>query len=707
MLAIYKRELKSYFSSMIGYVFLAVSLFLIGIFFFACNLYMGYPYYSYTIQLCTLVLLVSVPILTMRLIAGERKDNTDKLLLSSPISVTSIVVGKFLAAYTVFLIPCAVSSIYPLILRRFGTVPIGEAYVALFGYILYGAACIAIGVYFSSTVKRPVVAAIISFFALLLGYMMASIIGIFTASEGTLSNILSIYDLSTPLNYMTNGVMDLVSIFYYVSLTVLFIFLTVQSIQKKRHTVTAKNFVKCPFNVIGIFVAIVAFIAANVLVKKIPDRYTNIDCSYNKVFSITKETKDYIATINEDIKIYVLNSKTGYDEYMTKVLEKYDNESEHISVEYIDQYLYPRFYLDYTTTAPEAGSLIVVGSKLSKIVGYSSFYEYDYTNYSYTGVGEISGFAGESQINSALQYVTSGSLIKVYVLTGHGEAELDENYDMVFESAESEQEIVNLDNIDIIPGNVAGVIINGATKDLSDEDVNKLYTYLDNGGKVVITLARTDNDTPNIDGLLDYMDIAYSDGMIVENDPNYYYDNARFLLPEVGSNRYTNGLPEYPLVVDAVELLINEDNEDVSYDSFMVTTEDAFMKVNYTESDLFDESEGDFMSKFTIGVEAKRQVTDENGIVTNPTMLVFASSQIFDTELDVMVNGANIFMFYNIISSFVGETSLAPVDSKILTMPYLTIAETDRNVIVVITMLIIPVCILAYGIYICMKRKRY
>lgn len=706
MLAIYKREIKAYFTTMIGYVFVAVSLFLIGLGFFAYNLYQERPYFSYTIQGCTLVLLVTIPFLTMNLLVREKKAKTEQMLLSSSASVASIAVGKFLAAFSVFLIPCVISCVYPLILNRFGTVPIAEAYVAILGFVFYGAACIAIGMFFSSIVKYQVLAAILSFIVLFLGYIMASIISLFTATEGIISNILGVYDLSTPLNYMTNGVIDFVAIFYYVSMTALFIFLTVQSIQKRRCTVTAKNFFKCEFNIIGIIVAIAIFVTANIFAKKIPDKYSTVDCSYSGLFSISAETKDYIEGLEEDVTIYVLNSREGYDEYVRKLLDKYEEESEHIKVEYIDQYLYPRFYLQYTDTAPEAGSLIIIGSKNTKIVGYSYLYEYDYSNYYQTGSVEISGFVGENQINNAIDYVTNGNLAKVYVVTGHGETEFEIAYYDAITVSGAEYKNVKLDDVDGISGKISGIIINGATKDISESDLAKLTDYLDNGGKILITLAHTEEDTPNLDELLDYMEINVVTGMVIENDPNYYYQECVYLIPDMLTNKYTEDLPEYPLLTEAVGMMVNDYSEYVSYDSFLYTTEDAFLKVNYKESTIFNEHEGDYEGRFVVGVDASRQVTDEKGIVTNPEMIAIASSNVFSTAMDAMVNNTNILLFANIVGTFVEESSVTNVSAKALSLQFLEVGRTDRNVIVIITMLLIPLGVIACGIYTCMKRKK-
>ena len=145
MLAIYKRELKSYFHSMTGCVFIAFLVMFTGIYFMAYNLNAGYPYFSYTLSGSLIVFLVGIPLLTMRSFSEERKTKTDQLLLTAPVSLWKIVVGKYLAMVTVFGLALLVTCFYPLILSRFGTVSLSMAYTAILGYFLYGAACIAIG----------------------------------------------------------------------------------------------------------------------------------------------------------------------------------------------------------------------------------------------------------------------------------------------------------------------------------------------------------------------------------------------------------------------------------------------------------------------------------------------------------------------------------------------------------------------------------
>ena len=136
MTAIYKRELSCYFNSMIGYVFVAVLIFFTGIYFMAYNLYNGLPQFSYTLYSLMSILLITIPILTMKSMAEERHSRTDQLLLTSPVTLTGVVLGKYFAMVTVFLIPVALMAFCPLIIAMNGEARLLSDYAALFAFFL-------------------------------------------------------------------------------------------------------------------------------------------------------------------------------------------------------------------------------------------------------------------------------------------------------------------------------------------------------------------------------------------------------------------------------------------------------------------------------------------------------------------------------------------------------------------------------------------
>ena len=183
MTAIFKREFKSCFTGMIGWVIAAVSLFFLGLYFTNRNLLYASSDFASVLYTMTMILLFLLPAISMRSFAEERKNKTDQLLLTSPVSIPAIVTGKFLAELAVFALPLAVAVVMPLLLQAFGTVSLVAAYSALLGYLLLGGACLAVGTWISALTENQILAYLATFGALLVAYLMNGIQTMFTTGN--------------------------------------------------------------------------------------------------------------------------------------------------------------------------------------------------------------------------------------------------------------------------------------------------------------------------------------------------------------------------------------------------------------------------------------------------------------------------------------------------------------------------------------------
>lgn len=286
MSAVFEHELKSCFHSMTAYVFGAFLLLFIGIGSMLYNLQAAISNFEYVLSFSTLIFVVLIPILTMRVISEEKKQKTDQLLYSLPVSTTQVVIGKYLALLVVFLVPLAIISIYPLIFSLYGDVYLAASYGSLFAYFVLGAALIAIGMFISSLTENQGLAAGIGIAVILLNYYSVSLaeyvsstslgtvialaviaillailvkhltgsedlgygvaivlflaIGITewfneSALEGLLPRVMEELSLFERFNVFVNGMFDLTALFYYLSVIVFFLFLTVQSMEKRRY----------------------------------------------------------------------------------------------------------------------------------------------------------------------------------------------------------------------------------------------------------------------------------------------------------------------------------------------------------------------------------------------------------------------------------------------------------------------------------------
>ncbi|MFQ6924682.1 MAG: ABC transporter [Mediterraneibacter gnavus] len=286
MLAIYKRELKSYFHSMTVCVFIAFLVMFTGIYFMAYNLNAGYPYFSYTLSGSLIVFLVGIPLLTMRSFSEERKTKTDQLLLTAPVSLTKVVLGKYFAMVTVLAVPNVIFCLFPLLIKLQGTAYLLVDYSSIAVFFLLGCVYLAIGMFMSSLTESQIIAFISTFGILLLLYLWNGILSFLPSSafSGMIGILLiltlivvyiyhmtknwmlaagieavgiaaalivyfvksSLYEnLLTKLlgrlaladvfmNISSSNIVDVSGLLLYVSILIIFVFLTIQTIQKRR-----------------------------------------------------------------------------------------------------------------------------------------------------------------------------------------------------------------------------------------------------------------------------------------------------------------------------------------------------------------------------------------------------------------------------------------------------------------------------------------
>ena len=285
MTAIFKREARSYFTSLIGYVVIGVMIALLGLYYSADCLIYATSDFSTVMYSTVIVLLFLLPALTMRSFADERRNKTDQLLLTSPVSISAIVMGKYFAQLAVFVVPVAVACVMPLILTAFGTVSLTSAYATILAYFLLGAACIAIGTFISVLTENQIIAYIATVGVLLVCYLMNGIKSLFTSGNtlafivfcvvlavaavltglacknvtvgsavfcggavvlillfklrptwllNGFNSVLDALALFDPFVDFVGGVFSISGIVYYLSVIVLFLFLTCQALERRR-----------------------------------------------------------------------------------------------------------------------------------------------------------------------------------------------------------------------------------------------------------------------------------------------------------------------------------------------------------------------------------------------------------------------------------------------------------------------------------------
>lgn len=747
MLAIYKREFKSYFNSMIGYVYIAFIVFIIGIYFSYYNLQNGYPYFGEVLGSILFIILITIPILTMKSLSEERKTKTDQILFTSPVSISRIILGKYLAIISVFGIPLLISCLCPLIIAQFGQAYFLIDYSCIIAFFLLGCAYISIGLFVSSLTESQILSAIGTFGILLILHLIsaitsfipstsfASLIGFFiiillvsvimfvltknglVASVITLGGIVVltlIYFITQNLfsnmvpklldklslsNYFDNFIyntFDINAIIYFLSVGFVFVFLTIQSIQKKRGSYST-----------GLIVIIIAItIVINVLVNQLPSSITMIDISEEKYFSTGEQTKTIVDNIDQEIHIYRVVSAGEEDTITTKLLQDYSEMSDLIIVSTIDPELNPTFIQQYNITELESNSLIVESDLRYKVINASDIYEYTYdSTYSYTGTYSSSNYDGEGEITSAIDYVVAKDIPKFYTLYGHGEQELSSTITDAINKENFEINELSLLEEGDIPEDCKVLAIIAPTYDLSNEEMQKIINYLQAGGSAIIISDYVETELPNFDLVLEAYGMQIIDGYIVEGDSNYYYSNQMYLLPELDSHVITDSIISqnlyilYPYargisVLDSVRSTLN-------YSDLLTTTSDSYSVSDYGASGSITKTDNDVDGPFSI---AKAVTEEVEGGTTK--LVLFTSYYPFTDDVTLQYTPANITLFTNSINWMSEHDSTVSINTKSLDVEYNTISNAGVNTWTVIFTVLIPFVVIIYGLTIWIRRRK-
>ena len=400
MKAVYKKELKAYFQSIIGCVFIAFLIAFTGIYFMAYNMTTGYPYFSYTLSGSLIVFIVGIPLITMRSFAEERKNKTDQILLTAPVSLWKVVVGKYLAMVTVIAIPNLIFCIFPLIIKLQGTAYLTVDYISILMFFLLGCVFAAIGMLLSALTESQIIAYIGTFGIFLILYLWDGILSLFpnTAMSGLVFIILlillaafyiwrmtnsfsiaggvgcvgvavaiAVYFLKETLyenlfteslggfaltNIFTditqNSIVDVSGIVLYLSMITLFLFLTVQSIRRRLWESAAKKHGAYSVTMTAVFLAITVVI--NLIACQIPEKFRKIDVSNTKIYEISDTTEDFLKEMDKEISMKIIAVKENTDERIVTFLSKYAALSNKIHMEWIDPVLHPSVLSEYETT---------------------------------------------------------------------------------------------------------------------------------------------------------------------------------------------------------------------------------------------------------------------------------------------------------------------------------------------------------------------
>ena len=446
-------------------------------------------------------------------------------------------------------------------------------------------------------------------------------------------------------------------------------------------------------------IVLAILIVINIFASALPTNLTKYDISASKLYSITSNTKVVVNNLQQDVTIYWVVQADKEDSIIENLLGKYESLSSHIEVVKKNPDVFPTFAEQYTDEDVPNNSLIVESGDRYRFVSYNDLYETEFDYYSYTYVAD--GFDGEGAITSAIDYVVTEDLPQLYVLEGHGEAELPVTFTDSVDKANIEVSSLSLLTVDEIPEEADALLIYAPDSDISEAEATMLADYVGDGGKLLVMAGPVrDVELTNLNGLLSDYGVTVTEGLVVEGDRNYYISGYPYsLIPELVSSDITDSLIEenyYAILPLTQGLQIGYTNNG-TVTELLTTSDAAFSKVAGFGLETYDYEEGDIEGPFTLAVSIE---TSGGG-----QLVWFSASDFLEDMYNAYSSGANVDLAMNALSSLIGEREAIAIRSKSLNYNYLTINDSTASTLKTLMIGVFPIVYLGIGIYVIVRKR--
>ena len=630
MKAIWKREMQSYFFTAAGYVFLGVFLTVSSVLFYLEILSQRSGDLPTFIGGMSYLWMLLSPILTMRLLAEEKQKKTDQLLLTSPVSLPRIVMGKYLAAVTVLLMAAVLTLLYAVIVAVYGRVYPAELAVNYLGFILQGCAFVALDLFMSGIASTPVTAAVLAFGANFLLWILDLLENaVQTRWITSVLRFCSLYSRNEPF---LMGQLSFAGILFDLTLIILFLTGTIYLLDVKRiggrplrrgrgeekPLKTGKGrYGRVSALLLAVLTASMA--AMNIGAESLEKRFGwRADLSFNSISTHSAVTKDTLEHLQHPVHMYALYRKGDEDVPLTELLDRYAAASPLVTWEQLDPSLVPslisRFSTD--TDTPGENSLIVFCEATGR---WRTLGPEDYVSLSMdqeTGEYSYAGWTYERSITNAISYVTRETVPKVVILQGHGELDGNtvEHFDGLLTANRFEVIYADLSSPEYTPDPEDLLVFFSPQKDLNEEEMAKVKTFADQGGSFLFTCDPGDpiSAMTGYTALLRSYGIVPLEGIVLEDRAdtgNYYNGNTMYVIPEmlstdltmdlIGSGANTLLMPGCAAFEDP-----GETDRNLITAALLRSGDNAYLKPMTAVS--MERSGEDRTGPFTLGLQARR-----------------------------------------------------------------------------------------------------
>jgi len=459
------------------------------------------------------------------------------------------------------------------------------------------------------------------------------------------------------------------------------------------------------YSIFAVLFVIAIAIAANYFAAVLPSSAMEVDITSNQLFTLSDQTEKVVGNLEKDVTVYWVVRNDYEDAYLERMLDLYEGLSDNLTVVKKDPDISPTLISQYTDDV-EDNSLIVVCGEQSTFVSYYDIYVYDYSSYYYDYTYDVT-FECENALTSAIAYVTSDDLPKVYALEGHGESELSDTFADAVEGENIVLETLSLLTLEAVPEDADCVLIYAPTSDISEDEKDKLLAYLQSGGAMLLVTDPPDADMTNLYALMAEYGAEAVEGIVMEGDSNYYAWGAQYyLLPELESHDITDPLIDgryYVLLPLAQGLTVSDTVPDtVTVEELLTTTSDAYSKIAGYDLETYDKEDGDIDGPFALGLAITESLDDDN----ETQIAWFSSAALLDDSTNSSVSGGNLDLFVNALDWMCEQENSISIRAKSLDAEALTISDSVVSLLSVIFVGLIPLGYLSIGIVTAVRRKR-
>lgn len=470
------------------------------------------------------------------------------------------------------------------------------------------------------------------------------------------------------------------------------------------------------FRIGGYSIAVTAMVLVivllvNLLVGALPTTVTQFDITADQMYGISEQTKQIVGGLQQNVTVYWIVTEGQDDNYLKNLLSRVDEMSDRLTVVRKDTDINPTFASQYTEETVYPNSLVVeCGSRYRYLNVSGDIYTQDYADYYTTGT-YTTYFNGEGALVSAIDYVTSDKLPKLYLLSGHGEKTLSGAFATAVKNQNIETASLSLLTVDAVPEDADGIFINAPASDISEAELQMLKDYAAAGGNIltITDIYTGQTKLPNLEVLMASYGMSSVPGVIVETDRNHYVSTyQQALLPTLNTHAVTDPLINanyYVLFNGAHGILVDgELASELTVTELLTSSKDAFSKQVGSNLENYNKEEGDIDGPFAVAALATKNAGGEN----ESNVIWIGSPTLLDETMNNSVSGGNLDLFLNMLSYLCKpEAQEYTIHAKTVTnTKYLTMDSGTSAMLAIWVVAMIPLAYLAWGVVVWFRRKR-